>query len=187
MSEIDEIKKIVKSLAISQVKTDEQLKELKVFQAKTDKQIQILSKKVDATITELKGLTKNQGTLLEQIFYYSFVKNKNGKYLIGSIEYDRAYINQEAKGHGLKQEFDFIFENGQYVAIVEVKSRAKKGVISQLQTAIQNYKVLYPHNKEKTIKGYIASFQFDKNVISLASEKGFQAITLKGEFIDLEN
>ena len=204
MSEFEDIREILKTIALNQnlfqIETDRRFKETaerfketgKQFKEiaerfrETDKQIKTLVKRIDANNSELKGLTQNQGQLLEKIFHYSVYRRKDGKFLFDGISYDFAFINKIISGAGIYAEIDIILENGDYVAILEVKSRAKYPVINQLKKSIEVYKKSHPSNKHKIIKGYICSFQFTKGLVQSIQENGFKAFTLKGDFVELE-
>ena len=120
-----ELKDLVASLAISQAKTDEQMK------------------RNDAKLTKLGVLVgnigNNQGDVAEEFFYNSLEDKKD----LAGIHYDFIDKNWKSSTKTLRDEFDIVMVNGKDIAIIEVKYKAHEKDLEKLLTKKQeNFKEL---------------------------------------------
>ncbi|MFZ2968576.1 MAG: YraN family protein, partial [Sulfuricurvum sp.] len=163
-----ELKDLVASLAISQAKTDAQMREtdaqmkaLRESQAKTDAQMQKTDeqmKKTDERFEDLRASNKrmgillgnisnNQGDVAEEFFYNSLEDKKN----LAGIHYDFIDKNWKSSTKNLRDEFDIVMVNGKDIAIIEVKYKAHEKDLEKLLTKKQeNFRELFPIYKDYT-------------------------------------
>ena len=96
----EELKELVASLAVSQVKTDVELKtlvaglavsnaELTIKFDRTDAQIQMTSDSVKRVNKTVGSITNNNGSITEEYFYNSL----KAKPILGEITYDKVKRN----------------------------------------------------------------------------------------------
>ena len=187
MDTLEEVKLILKELAISQAKNEKEIKELRKSQTETDKQIKQTSLEVDRVTKQVEnlkisftGFTNNQGSMIENIFFNSIEKNMN----LDNIQYTESILNLNIKKKeiNLNQEFDIVLKNGSHIALIETKSKPRLSDIKQLETIIENYKILFKEHKNYTIQGYLASLgKFNKNFKQQAQKKGLKLLNLSGD------
>ncbi|MFZ2967470.1 MAG: hypothetical protein WA080_00275, partial [Sulfuricurvum sp.] len=136
-----ELKDLVASLAISQAKTDEQMKktdeqmkktdeqmketdyqikELRKSQQKTDEQMKRNEAKLTKMGVLLGNISNNQGDVAEEFFYNSLEDKKD----LAGIHYDFIDKNWKSSTKNLRDEFDIVMVNGKDIAIIEVKYKA---------------------------------------------------------------
>jgi len=199
-----ELKDLVASLAIAQVKTNEGLNELKETQLKTDEQLnktdkeldklretqlktdkqlkeadERLSKKLDRIASMVGSISNNQGDITEEYFI-----NSLEEYLrVGTIDFDYLIPNFIAKkGHNKLVEYDILLVNSKSVAIVEVKYKAHLKDLEKLPKKIEQLKNLPQYKNYKVYAG-IATFYATNELITKAKEEGFFILQRKGDVI----
>lgn len=107
-NDLTEIKEILKSLGLAQIKTDAQLAQTDAQLAKTDAQLAKTDAQVKATSKMVSGIGINLGKSNEH-FFYTALKEKMA---IGDIKFDSISENVSAKKGKLQAQFDMIMYNG---------------------------------------------------------------------------
>jgi hypothetical protein len=100
----DELRELVASLALAQVKTDAQL-------AKTDAKLNKLAEMYG-------GVGNNQGRVTEEFYYNSLKHNP----VLNGIQFDFIEKNVTRSKGGIEEEYDLLLVNGQEIYIVEVSA-----------------------------------------------------------------
>jgi len=100
----DELRGLVASLALAQVKTDAQL-------AKTDAKLNKLAEMYG-------GVGNNQGRVTEEFYYNSLKHNP----VLNGIQFDFIEKNVTRSKGGIEEEYDLLLVNGQEIYIVEVSA-----------------------------------------------------------------
>lgn len=172
----DELKNLVGSLAVSQKKTDDQLKE-------TDIQLKETGRKLDKVAKMLGGISKSQGDVTEDFFYNSLIKNNH----LGEITFDDITKNMEKHRGKTQEEYDIFLTNGESIAIVEVKYKAHLENIAKLDRKFDNFKKLFPIYKDYKLYGAMASFYFNQDTKDELLKKGYFIIERSGDLIKTEN
>jgi hypothetical protein len=181
MERLDRIEKLLEELIISQKETDAKFKE-------TDEKLEKLFAQTDAKLKEvgrqLGEIGHSSGDAAEEFFYNAL---ESYKYL-GKIKFDFISKNIKAKKHRLEDEYDIFLENGNSVAIIDVKHKVKKDHISKLlDDKVENFRILFPDYKNYKLYIAIAGFAFEHKTVDYAIENGIVVLKQKGEVMEIES
>ncbi|MDQ7085273.1 MAG: hypothetical protein Q9M36_10260 [Sulfurovum sp.] len=165
----EELTNAILRLEKAQEKTDEQMK-------KTDKQIKALSQNID-------GVNKSIGLEVEEFFYSSLKKNPT----IANVNFDYVYQNDKRNLRGKTQEIDILLENGNHIAVVEVKNRVSQNSIDQLDKIMDNFYYFHRDYEDYKLIGALAGKIFPKHLQTQALKKGYSVITQQGDHIEQIN
>ena len=187
-----ELKDLVASIAISQKKTDEQMKELKVSQEQMGLRLEASQEKTDVKMRETQeslkrigkmvgNISNNQGDIAEEFFYNSL----ESKPSLAGINYDFIDKNITRSKKGLRDEFDIVLVNGKDIAIIETKYKAHTADIEKLvNKKYENFKKLYPEYKDYNHHLGLASFNMNEDVKELASQNSVILLQRRGDLIE---
>jgi hypothetical protein len=165
-----ELKDLIAGLAKAQTRTDEQL-------AKTDVQLERLTKKFENMGDEVRGIGKSQGLVAEEFFYNSLAANP----VIGQLRFDHAVNNlQTGKGNSRVQ-FDTVLFNGNSVAIIEVKYRARPEDLDQLDKQVSEFRERFKPYANFNFYAGIAGFNVPDEVVNQAHQKGYFVLKRTGD------
>jgi hypothetical protein len=154
----------------------------------TDARLEKLFAKTDAKLKEvgrqLGDIGHSSGDAAEEFFYNALEENK----FLGTVKFDEISKNIKAKKHRLEDEYDIFMENGNSVAIVEVKHKVRKEHITKLiSNKAENFRVLFPdYTKYKLFVG-IAGLAFDHKTEEYAAENGIVVLKQKGEVMQIDS
>lgn len=172
----EELKMLVASLAISQQKTDAQLKE-------TDAQLKETDRKLNKVAKMLGGIGSNQGDVAEDFFYNSLIKDNH----LGCLTFDDVTKNMSKHRGQLQEEYDIFLTNGNAIAIIEVKYKAHLEDISKLERKFNNFKKLFPIYKDYKLYGAMASFYFNQETKDELLKQGYFVVERSGDLVKTEN
>ncbi|MFZ2967735.1 MAG: hypothetical protein WA080_01625 [Sulfuricurvum sp.] len=190
-----ELRDLVANLAISQAKTDAQMREtdaqmkaLRESQAKTDAQMQKTDERFEDLRTSNKrmgillgNISNNQGDVAEEFFYNSLEEKKD----LAGIHYDFIDKNASRSKGNLRDEFDIVMVNGKDIAIIEVKYKAHEKDLEKLLTKKQeNFRELFPIYKDYTHHLALASFYMPPELKEKALENNVIVLQRKGDVIE---
>lgn len=188
-----ELKDLVASIAVAQLKTDEQLKKTDEQLQKTDEQLQKMSedinkleevqnrtdKKLDKIAKLVGNVSNNQGDVTEEYFVNSLTETLK----IGEINFDYLIKNFVARNKRRKlAEYDILLVNGEKVAIIEVKYKAHLNDLDKLPKKIEELKNLPQYKNYKVYAG-IATFYATDDLIEKAKELGHFILQRKGDMV----
>jgi uncharacterized protein YukE len=88
---------------------------------------------------------------------------------------------------GRVQEYDVIAVAGDYVFVVEVKTKFKTHHIEESVSIFQKFFDFFPEFKNKTLIGMIASFYLTEDLINLASRNRILAVRMGGSYLEILN
>ncbi len=161
--------------------TSEYITQMQKTTNATNEQMRATDRKLKSLGIHLDGITKTTGEEVEEFFYTSLIsKGLN----LGGVKFDVASQNICATKDGRSHEMDIFLENGDRVAIVEVKNKVKKESIDQLERIIANFPTFHSSFKEYKVMGAIAGKVFSKDLQKRALKKGFVVLTQKGNHIE---
>ncbi len=191
----EELKALVAGLAISQDRTDAQLKEnaaqhaeIKALlaenaaqQAKTDAQLAKTGAKVDRLAEMYGGVSNSQGAVAEEFFYNSLDDNP----VLAGMRFDFVVKNVTCSRAGVKDEFDLVLVNGQEVFVVEVKYKAHENDLERLLTKkAPNFRRLFPELAGRRQRFALAAFHIHDQFKKAALEQGVTVLQRKGDVIE---
>jgi hypothetical protein len=168
--------------------TDAKFKETDAKFKETDAKLENLFAKTDAKLKEvgrqLGDIGHSSGDAAEEFFYNAL---EDHKYL-GSVQFDEVSKNIKAKKHRLEDEYDVFLENGNAVAIVEVKHKVKKEHIEKLITQkAKNFRILFPDYSNYKLYVGIAGLAFEQKTEQYASENGIVVLKQKGNLMQVNS
>jgi Holliday junction resolvase-like predicted endonuclease len=176
-----ELKDLVASLAISQAKTDEQMKKTDEQIKKTDEQMKRNEAKLTKMGVLLGNISNNQGDVAEEFFYNSLEDKKD----LAGIHYDFIDKNWKSSTKNLRDEFDIVMVNGKDIAIIEVKYKAHERDLEKLLTKKQeNFKELFPIYKDYNHHLALASFYMPQELKEKALENNVIVLQRKGDVME---
>ena len=190
----DELKALVASLAVSQDRTDEQMKLNAIAQKATDEQIKATNeqmKRNDKMLTEklermgitLGNIGKNQGDVAEEFFFNSLAKDTH----LGAIRFDDIEKNNLKRRGKTEEEYDIVMTNGQTIGIVEVKYKAHENDLDKLARKMRNFKPLFPWFKDYRVYGAIAAFHINDDAKEEALRRGYFVLQRSGDLVHTES
>ena len=163
----DELRELVASLALAQVKTDAQL-------AKTDAKLNKLAEMYG-------GVGNNQGRVTEEFYYNSLKHNP----VLNGIQFDFIEKNVTRSKGGIEEEYDLLLVNGQDIYIVEVKYRLHpKDIERMVGRKLTNFKKLFPEYQNYRIHLALATFAVEDDVKQLALDNGVTLLQRRGDVIE---
>jgi hypothetical protein len=164
------IHEILNKLALSQAKTDVMLKENAAAQAQTTIKLNKLAELYG-------GVSENQGAVAEEFFYNSL----NANPVIGGVKYDRVTPHLIVGAKGKQTEFDLVLVNGNSVALIEVKNRARLTALDQLEQQLKRYRAAFPEHAGYKLYGGIAGLSVPDETIEEAHKRGMFVLKQKGD------
>jgi len=190
----DELKALVASLAVSQDRTDEQMKrtdeQMKlnaIAQKATDEQIKrndkMLTEKLDRMGITLGNIGKNQGDVAEEFFFQSLIKDNH----LGKIRFDDVVKNMEKHRGKIQEEYDLVMTNGDAIAVVEVKYKAHTQDLDKLDRKMKHFKQLFPIYKAFKQYGAIAAFHINDDAKEEALRRGYFVLQRSGDLVHTES
>ena len=166
------IKEMRDANAISSAETDRKFAETVRQMAATDRQISRLEKQIG-------GVTNNHGAFAEEYFFNSL--KKGGKTFLGE-KFDKLIkseiIEDDNRTIG---ELDMIFINGESVAILEVKFRARDKHVENILKKVKPFREKFPEYNDHQIYLGLASMVFDKDIEDKCKEYGIAIIKQVGD------
>jgi hypothetical protein len=172
-----ELKDLVASLAIAQIKTDAGFAEVRAA-------LSALAKSQKETNAQLGGISKSQGDVAEEYFFNSLADTLR----LGNIQFDRIERNRSIKvaaksttSTSQKYEYDLMLVNGKTLAVIETKYKATSEWLIQLQRNIDGARIAMPEFKDYAIYGGIAAFSINEKLIEKAHEQGYFVLQRSGD------
>ncbi|MDE0518366.1 MAG: hypothetical protein OXH36_02235 [Bdellovibrionales bacterium] len=169
-------------------RTDQKIDKLT---AKTDKQIAETGRQIDKLSAETNEQLKKTGIKLDK--FIGDTGNRWGKLGENLV---KGNLAQRLKERGIKVEavvtnarkrgveFDIIALNGKEVVVVEVKATLDPPDVDKFKKNIEQFKILWPDFKKKTVYGAMAFLLKSKRKAeSLAEKQGFFVISATGDVI----
>ena len=185
----------IASLATEGKETDRQMKEtdrkIAKMSEETDRKIDKVSENIDSiskkvfgqidkVSKQMGGINENLGHHAEQFFQNVFIDNKT----FGGIKYDYVTLNMNRNG---KVEFDIFLENGNSVAIIEVKNRIHPDFVKDLaEERISKFRKYFPMYKDYDVYLGVAGFSFEDEVLEEARKYGIGVVRQVGEGIEVD-
>jgi hypothetical protein len=152
---------------------DRQMRETDRRMQETDRRMRIMQK-------EMGRWANNQGSFAEEYFFNSFENNE--KNFFGE-KFDIISKNVKAVMKNLADEYDIVMYNGTSVAIIEVKFKAHKDHIPQLQKKAETFRILYPYYQDYKIYLGLASMSFHSEVEDECLAQGIAIIKQVGDAV----
>jgi hypothetical protein len=153
------------------------LNKLAVSQAKTEEAQVQTTIKLNKLAELYGGVSENQGAVAEEFFYNSL----NANPVIGGVKYDRVTPHLIVGAKGKQTEFDLVLVNGNSVALIEVKNRARLTSLDQLEKQLKLYRAAFPEHASYKLYGGIAGLSVPEETIEEAHKRGMFVLKQKGD------
>jgi len=171
---VEEVWCIVQETSLQMKETDRRI----------DKLCEKMSSEIEKVSKQIGGINDNLGRHAEQFFQNVFAENK----VFGDIEYDDMILNmmhKEKDGEGV--EFDIVLENGNAVALIEVKNRIRSNFVQKLaEERVKKFRKYFPRYKNYDVYLGVAGFSLDKAVLEIAKKYGVGIIKQVGKGIEIK-
>ena len=102
---------------------------------------------------------------------------------LDSIQYDKIYTKLKNKKN--EKEFDLVLENGRMIALIEIKTTPREKHFETLKNIKKDYIKNFQDDKNKDIKIYLGSLNFNNSIIDLAMENNIKLLTLKNNVVQV--
>jgi hypothetical protein len=151
-------------------------------QTNWERRMDELNRSIDKVTKQIGGIDNNIGHHAEEYFQNIFTE----RMVFGGVEYDDMTPNLAHREKNGEVEFDIFLENGDAVAIIEVKNRIHPNFIKELAgERLQKFRKYFPgYNNHKAYLG-IAGFSFSKAVLKEAKEYGVGIIRQVGDSVEM--
>ena len=182
MTVIDEIKAILRQVAIQQAETGKQIKQLS---AETDQQIKQLSAETDK---QIKQINKQIGELGNKwgTFTEGLLEQSVKRVMIKNLEITDTYFGASKTKNGKSIEIDVLgVSNGtkNRVVIGEIKSHLREDAIDQIQQQLADFLYFAPEHKDKELLGLLACISASPDIINKALKEGLIVLVVKDDLL----
>jgi hypothetical protein len=168
-------------LKAAQDRTDVQLAKTDAQLAKTDAQLAKTDAKLARIGVQLANIGFSNGDAAEDFFYSSLARHMR----LGAVHFDVIERNKRRKKKRLEDEYDIYLENGQAVALIEVKYRVSPAHVECLTTRkIETFRALFPEQAGHKVYTGIAGMSFEPLAESLARDRGVAVLKQKGKRLE---
>jgi len=198
----DELKDLVASVAIAQIKTDEQLKETDKQLKETDKQLKETDKQIKETDKQLSNQIKKTDKQISELGkQIGGLGRKFGSFTEGLAlpsmqkilqeKFNMEVISPSVRFHkdGRDIEIDVLaYANGttNEIYVVEVKSHLREEGIIQLQKIMDNFRSLFPEHNSKKLYGILAAVDMTTDLKEKILSLGFYTARIKEDIFSLD-
>jgi hypothetical protein len=115
--------------------------------------------------------------MAEEFFFNSL----NANPVIGGVQYDRITPHLIVGAKGKQTEFDLVLVNGNSVALIEAKSRARLTALDQLEKQLKRYRAAFPEHASHKLYGGTAGLSAPEETIEEAHKRWMLVLKQKGD------
>ncbi|GHV80506.1 hypothetical protein AGMMS49944_22970 [Spirochaetia bacterium] len=148
-----------------------------------DRQLEITGKRIKEISEQLGGMGNSNGAFAEDYFANALREKK----MFAGLQFDELETNMKSKQGAIKDEFDIVMYNGNSVALIEVKYKAKTEDLEKMvKNKASNFRTLFPYYAGHKVYLGIASLSFNDYVYAKAKELGIGMLKQKGDTIEAD-
>jgi hypothetical protein len=103
------------------------------------------------------------------------------------IDIERVSQRVVSRKNGESMEIDILGENGDYIVVVEVKSRLTNEEVRSFINSLKRFKLFFPDHGDKKVIGAVASIVMREDVARFAYKQGLFIIGQKGDTVKILN
>jgi hypothetical protein len=132
------------------------------------------------------GISDSNGMFAEEYFFNSLEsKLEFAGINFDNISRDFNLLRKTPDGKRIRDQFDIVLLNGEAVALIEIKYKARNDDLSKMiNQKIPNFKYLFPQYAKHKIYLGVGGFSFDRNVVKKAKDLGIGLLKQVGETIE---
>ncbi|MCL2062826.1 MAG: hypothetical protein FWG98_00440 [Candidatus Cloacimonetes bacterium] len=166
---------------------DERMKNLDALMASMTAQVEKTSKGITELRAETSGISESNGMLSEAYFYSSLLNSMS----FGGVDFDQIdkSVTRSRKlpdGTKIRGEYDVVMHNGDTIALIEIKFRARTGHAEDLiNRKINIFKQLFPEYANHKFLLGLGGLSFEDGVEDDAINHGIGILKTKGESIEI--
>ncbi|MCL2063033.1 MAG: hypothetical protein FWG98_01495 [Candidatus Cloacimonetes bacterium] len=166
---------------------DERMKKLDALMASMTAQVERTSKGITELRAETSGISESNGMFTEAYFHNSMQNSM----CFGGIKFDQldksfSRSKKMPDGTKIQGEYDIVLYNGDTIALIEIKYRARKGDTMELiNRKLSIFKQLFPEYANHKFLLGLGGFSFEKGVENDAKKHGIGILKTKGESIEI--
>jgi hypothetical protein len=162
---------------------EERREEAKEAKKRMEERMAEFDRKWDKIGEKSGSIDENIGSHAEQYFQNAFAEQP----IFGGIKYDEMIPNVKHCDKRGEIEFDILLENGDSVALIEVKSRIHPKFVREFaEDRMEKFRKFFPqYAKYKAYLG-IAGFSFGKKVLEEAKRYGIGIVRQSGKGVEID-
>jgi hypothetical protein len=167
--------------------SDKRMQKLEQNDAKFQKKLELSNAQFQEKLDKLSefygGLSNNIGEITEETFASSLEQSMS----LGKMTFDIIDRNLKRSTKHLKEEYDIILTNKKLKLIVEVKQKFHPNDVEKLLRKLDNYKILFPNDKNYVLYGAAAALKVPDETIEKAKTHGLFVLTQQGNALRVIN
>jgi hypothetical protein len=177
---MQEIEAIIKETQTLQRENAQQIKASTARMEASDRELKESLKKLRE---ELGGMGSSNGEYAEDYFANAMEKKK----VFAGQYFDDFNKNVKGKAGDTQDEFDIVLYNGEAVALIEIKYKARPEDLKKMVTKkVSNFRTLFPYYKNHKVYLGLGSMSFNDRVSTKAHELGIGLLKQVGETVEVE-
>ena len=146
----------------------------------TNKQMQETDRRMRAMQKKLGSWANNHGSFAEEYFFNSF---EDGQQTFFGEKFDEIEKNVKNIKKGAKDEYDILLINGNSIGIIEVKFKAREGIVAQVLRKAETLRAGYPEYKNHKIYLGLAALSFFPGIEQECINEGIAIIKQVGDMV----
>jgi len=161
--------------------TDRKMQETAIQMRETDRKLKELG-------INVAGISDSNGMFAEEYFFNSLKK----KMKFAGVNFDDVSSNfkllkKTPDGKRIEDQFDIVMLNGNAVALIEVKYKARREDLGKMASQkVSNFRFLFPEYAKHKIYLGLGGFSFEENVAIEAKKLGIGLLKQVGETIEYQ-
>lgn len=131
-------------------------------------------------------MSKTHGRVAEEFFHAALLEAP----CLGGMEFGHAFPNVKVTHSGESAEYDLLLMNGEFVAVIEIKHRLRRGDVERMRkVTLPKFRYFLPGYKDKTLAPAMAAMTADEDAVALAHKCGYAVLRPDGQKVraDLEH
>ncbi|MCL1966561.1 MAG: hypothetical protein FWF67_01620 [Fibromonadales bacterium] len=152
----------------------------------TKKVVAETSKKVREVSIQLGGISSSNGMYAEEYFFDSLEKKMEFAGIkFDDISKDFKLLRKTPDGKRIEDQFDIVMLNGDAVALIEIKYKARKDDPKEMvNQKVSNFRFLFPEYAKHKIYLGLAGFSFERSAVKEAKDLGIGLLKQVGETVE---
>jgi len=161
-------------------------REIKQQMKETKKVVAETSKKVREVSIQLGGISSSNGMYAEEYFFDSLEKKMEFAGIkFDDISKDFKLLRKTPDGKRIEDQFDIVMLNGDAVALIEIKYKARKDDPKEMvNQKVSNFRFLFPEYAKHKIYLGLAGFSFERSAVKEAKDLGIGLLKQVGETVE---
>ena len=171
----------IKEMQAARKQREKEIEQMIKDRVKSEKELKAFTKSMKEMQKEIGGISKSNGEMAESYFINSFDKSMQ----FAGQKYDSLGKNVTLKNKALKLqgEYDLVLYNCSSVVIIEIKYKARKEDVEELEAKAFSFKQLFPEYAHYDIYLGLAGLHINVTAEKEALKKGIAVIKQEGDSV----